>query len=123
VIVNLENDNLESEDGFLVVKIIEKVRSPFLHALPDFCNSMQSGDEKFNYAAVKAMFGHAYNICHVKDSEMNDNGRMFRVDLKRSFDILRASGYRGYCSMEWEGAGDPYAGTRKLISASLEYLS
>jgi sugar phosphate isomerase/epimerase len=123
LVVNLENDNLVSEDAFFVVKVIEKVNSPYLHALPDFCNSMQSGDEKFNYEAVTAMFGRAYNICHVKDSEANDEGKVYRVDLKKSFQILQASGYRGYCSMEWEGGGDPYVGTRKLLTASLENLA
>jgi sugar phosphate isomerase/epimerase len=123
IVVNLENDNLLSEDAFFVVKVIEKVNSPYLHALPDFCNSMQSGDEKFNYEAVRAMFGRAYNICHVKDSEANDAGKVYRVDLKKSFQILQASGYRGYCSMEWEGGGDPYVGTRKLLTASLENLA
>jgi sugar phosphate isomerase/epimerase len=122
VFVNLENDNLESEDAFFIVKVVEKAQSAYLHALPDFCNSMQTGDEKFNYAAVTAMFGHAYNICHVKDSEVGEAGKVFRVDLKRSFDILKASGYRGYCSMEWEGGDDPYVGTKSLIAASLENL-
>jgi sugar phosphate isomerase/epimerase len=123
VVVNLENDNLVSEDAFFVVKVIERVNSPYLHALPDFCNSMQSGDEKFNYDAVTAMFGRAYNICHVKDSEVNDAGKVYRVNLKKSFRILQAVGYRGYCSMEWEGGGDPYVGTRKLLAASLENLA
>ena len=122
VLVNLENDNLVSEDAFFVVKVIEKVNHPWLHALPDFCNSMASGDEKFNYDAVTAMFHHAYSICHVKDSEVGDQGKVYRVDLKRTFGILRASGYKGYCSMEWEGPEDPYEGTKKLIAASIEYL-
>jgi sugar phosphate isomerase/epimerase len=120
--VNLENDDLVSEDAFFVVKVIEKVNHPYLHALPDFCNSMCSGNEKFNYDAVTAMFRHAYNICHVKDSEVGDQGKVFRVDLKRTFDILKASGYKGYCSMEWEGPEDPYEGTRRLIEASVQYL-
>ena len=123
ILVNLENDDLVSEDAFFVVKVIEKVKHPYLHALPDFCNSMANGDEKFNYDAVTAMFKHAYNICHVKDSEVGDQGTVFRVDLKRTFDILKASGYKGYCSMEWEGPEDPYEGTKKLIAASLQYLS
>jgi sugar phosphate isomerase/epimerase len=121
--VNLENDDLVSEDAFFVVKVIEKVNHPYLHALLDFCNSMASGNEKFNYDAVTAMFRHAYNICHVKDSEVGDQGKVFRVDLKRTFDILKASGYKGYCSMEWEGPEDPYDGTKKLIAASLQYLA
>jgi sugar phosphate isomerase/epimerase len=123
VVVNLENDNLVSEDAFFVVKVIEKVNNPYLHALPDFCNSMQSGNGKFNYEAVTAMFGRAYNICHVKDSEADEAGKIYRVDLKKSFQILQASGYRGYCSMEWEGGEDPYAGTRKLLAATLGNLA
>jgi sugar phosphate isomerase/epimerase len=123
ILVNLENDDLMSEDAFFIVKVIEKVNHPWLHALPDFCNSMMGGNEKFNYDAVKAMFQHAYNICHVKDSEVGDGGKVYRVDLKKTFDILNASHYKGYCSMEWEGPEDPYEGTKKLIAASLQYLS
>jgi sugar phosphate isomerase/epimerase len=123
ILVNLENDDLVSEDAFFVVRVIEKVNHPYLHALPDFCNSMASGNEKFNYDAVAAMFRHAYNICHVKDSEVGEQGKVFRVDLKRTFDILNASHYRGYCSMEWEGPEDPYYGTKKLIAASLQCLA
>ncbi len=123
VLVNLENDDLVSEDAFFVVKVVEKVNHPWLHALPDFCNSMTGGDEKFNYSAVTAMFRHAYNICHVKDSEVGDQGKVYRVDLKKTFDILKASHYKGYCSMEWEGPEDPYEGTKRLIAALLQYLS
>ncbi|HMD41458.1 MAG TPA: sugar phosphate isomerase/epimerase family protein [Candidatus Acidoferrum sp.] len=122
VVVNLENDNLVSEDAFFLVKVIEKVNHPYLHALPDFCNSMASGNEEFNYQAVAALFPLAYNICHVKDSEVAEDGKVFRVDLKRTFGILKTSGYRGYCSMEWEGGGDPYAGTKYLIQSALENL-
>ncbi|MGB7848543.1 MAG: TIM barrel protein, partial [Candidatus Acidiferrum sp.] len=122
ILVNLENDNLVSEDAFFVVKVVEKVEHPYLHALPDFCNSMASGDEKFGYEAVTAMFQHAYNICHVKDSEVGDQGKLFRVDLKKTFEILNATHFKGYCSMEWEGQGDSYEGTKKLIAASLQYL-
>jgi len=123
ILVNLENDNLVSENAFFVVNVIEKVNHPYLHALPDFCNSMASGDEKFNYEAVTAMFQHAYNICHVKDSEVGEGGKVFRVDLKRTFAILNASHYKGYCSMEWEGPEDATVGTTRLIAASLEGLA
>jgi len=122
ILINLENDNLSSEDAFFLVKVIKKVNSPYLHALPDFCNSMQSGNEQFNYEALTALFPLAYNICHVKDSEAGDDGKVVRVDLNKTFAILKASHYRGYCSMEWEGAGSPYDGTRLLIKSSLENL-
>ncbi|GAC1626707.1 MAG: hypothetical protein NVS9B13_23220 [Candidatus Acidiferrum sp.] len=123
IVINLENDDLLSEDAFFIVKVVQKVASPWLHALPDFCNSMLTGNAEFNYSAVTAMFKLAYNICHVKDSEVGEDGRVFQVDLEKTFAILKASNYRGFCSMEWEGKGEPYAGTRKLIDASIKYLS
>lgn len=122
VVVNLENDDIKTEDAFFLVKVIEKANHPWLHALPDFCNSMLTGNEQFDYDAVTAMFKHAYNICHVKDSEV-DNHKVFRVDIAKTFGILKASGYRGYCSMEFEGEGDPYEGTQKLIDATVKNLS
>lgn len=123
VVINLENDDLVSEDAFFIVKIIETVNHPFLRALPDFANSMASGNAELNYRAVTAMFGHAYNICHVKDGVADDDGKFLSIDLKRSFDILKASGFRGYCSMEHDAAGDPYAATAKLIERTIRYLS
>jgi sugar phosphate isomerase/epimerase len=123
VVVTLENDDLVSEDAFFLVKVIEAVNHPYLRALPDFANSMLSGDADFNYRALQAMFQHAYNICHVKDGETNDDDKQFSVDLKKSFEILKASNYRGYCSMEFDAPGDPYAPTSKLIEQTIKYLS
>ena len=122
VVVNLENDDPEVEDAFFIVKVIDRVNSPWLRALPDFCNSMLKGDEKFHYDAVTAMFQRAYNIAHLKDSEV-DNGKVFRVDLARTFAIAKASGFKGYYSAEFEGEGDAYAGVAKLIDAGIKYLS
>ena len=123
IVVNLENDDLVSEDAFFIVKVIEAVKHPYLHALPDFANSMMSGDADFNYRALTAMFQHAYGICHVKDGEADESGRYVFIDMKKSFDILKASGYRGYCSMEYDAAGDPYAPTAKLIEQTIQHLS
>jgi len=121
VVINLENDDPKTEDAFYLVKVIEQVGSPWLHGLPDFCNSMLKGDEKYNYDAITAMFRHAYNISHVKDSEI-DEGKVFRIDIGKTFAIAKQTGYRGYFSMEFEGEGEPYQGTQKLIDASLQYL-
>jgi len=123
VVVNLENDDLISEDAFFLVKVIDAVNSPFLRALPDFANSMLTGDADFNYRALTAMFQHAYCICHVKDGEADDRGKQFNIDMKRSFEILKSSGYRGYCSMEYDAPGDPYEPTARLIDQTIHYLS
>jgi sugar phosphate isomerase/epimerase len=121
--VNLENDNLVNEDAFFIVKVIEKANHPYLHALPDFCNSMATDNAAFNYQAVKAMFEHAYNICHVKDSEVGEGGKVYRISMKLTFGIVKAANYRGYFSMEWEGPENPYEGTKRLIAESLQFLA
>jgi sugar phosphate isomerase/epimerase len=99
ILINLENDDIKTEDAFFLVKVIETVNNPYLRGLPDFCNSMLSGNEKFNYDAVAAMFRHAYNISHVKDSEV-DEGKLFRVDVGKTFAIAKQTGYKGFFSME-----------------------
>jgi sugar phosphate isomerase/epimerase len=123
VVVHLENDNPVAEDPFFLVDLIEKVNSPWLHSNPDFCNTLATGREEYAYKGIAAMFEHAYGICHVKDSEVNEKGQVFRVDMARTFAILKRANYRGYCSMEFDAAGDPYAGTAALIAQTLQYLA
>jgi sugar phosphate isomerase/epimerase len=123
VVVNLENDNPVSEDPFFILKIIEKVNSRWLHALPDFANTLATGNEEHAYTGIDAMFGQAYNICHVKAMEANESGQVFRVDLPRTFGMLKSHGYKGYCSMEWDSPGDPYRGTMELLADTVRYLS
>jgi sugar phosphate isomerase/epimerase len=123
VIINLENDDLVTEDAFFIVQVIEKVNHPWLHALPDFCNSMMTGNADFNYRAVTAMFTHAYNIAHMKDEEGDGTGKWYSIDVARTFAIAKDAGYRGYFSMEWEGNGEPFGGTQRLIDESLKSLA
>lgn len=123
VVINLENDDLVSEDAFFIVKVIEKTNHPFLHALPDFANSMMSGNADFNYLAMTAMFKHAYSISHVKEGEDGEGGTFIPVDVEETFSIAKAAGYRGYYSMEMDRKGDPYEGTQKLIDLSLKFLA
>ena len=122
VVVNLENDNPISEDPFFQVKVVEAVNHPYLHTLPDFGNSLAKGED-FNYRSVEAMFGHAYNICHVKATVNDAKGNPHQVDLERTFKILKASGYRGYCSIEYDQPGDPHEPTAKLVEESVRFLS
>jgi sugar phosphate isomerase/epimerase len=123
VVVHLENDDAVSEDPFFIVQVIEKVNSPWLRALPDFGNSLNTHDDDFNYRAVDAMFAHAYGICHVKDGEVDDNGKPTHVDLARTFAILKKHGYKGYCSIEYDAPGDPYKPTADLIEKTLAFLA
>lgn len=124
IVVNLENDNPASEDPFLLVKVIEQVNSPWLRALPDFANTLAAFEEEYAYNGIDAMFGKAYNISHVKETEVGDGkDKIAHVDLPRTFAIARKHGYKGYFSMEWDSPGDPYAGTAGLIEKTLKNLS
>ena len=123
VVVHLENDNPESEDPFFIVQVIEKVNSPWLKALPDFGNSLAAHDEAFQDRAMDAMFAHAYGICHVKDGEVDDQGKASHVDLQKAFAALKKHDYKGFCSIEYDAPGDPYKPTTDLIEATIKYLS
>jgi sugar phosphate isomerase/epimerase len=124
IVINLENDNLANEDPFFIVKVIEKAGNPYLRALPDFGNTMLKGDPAYNYKGVTAMFKHVFNMAHVKDEVISEDGTTYKIDLAKAFGIAKASGYRGYFSMEWETqAGDPFEGTQRLVKETLHYLS
>lgn len=123
VVVNLENDNPVSEDPFFLVELIDKVNSPWLHALPDFGNTLAHFDADRAYRGVDAMFRKAYSICHVKQAETGAAGKLVHVDLAKTFAILKRHEYKGFLSMEFDSPGDPYAGTADLISKTVQYLS
>jgi sugar phosphate isomerase/epimerase len=123
VVVHLENDNPLSEDPFFLVQVIDKVNSPWLRALPDFGNTLGAHDEGYAYRAMDAMVAHAYGICHVKDGEVDEQGKAVHVDLARTFAILKKHGYKGYCSIEYDAPGDPYKPTAELVEKTIEFLS
>ncbi|MGD0227191.1 MAG: sugar phosphate isomerase/epimerase family protein [Terriglobia bacterium] len=124
IVVNLENDSPGPEDPFFLVQVIVKVNSPYLRALPDFGNSILGHDEEYNERALKGMFAHAFNMTHVKEYVRDEKGKDYHVDLPKVFAIAKASGYRGYFSMEYETeGGDPYEGTQQLVNNTLKCLS
>ncbi|HEX4166738.1 MAG TPA: sugar phosphate isomerase/epimerase family protein [Bryobacteraceae bacterium] len=123
IVINVENDNPDTEQPERIVEVLKAVNSPFLRSLPDFCNSMAiHDDEQYNEKALSTLFPLAYNISHVKDLEQDEN-KVYRVNVERIFAVAKRAHYAGYFSMEWEGRGDPYEGTGKLIEASLKSLA
>jgi sugar phosphate isomerase/epimerase len=123
VVVHLENDDPVSEDAFFIVQLIDKVNSPWLRALPDFGNSLAERGEDFNYRAMDALFARAYGICHVKNGEQDEKGKFVQVDFARTFAILKKSGYKGYCSIEYDAPGDPYKPTAEMVEQTVKFLS
>jgi sugar phosphate isomerase/epimerase len=123
VVVNDENDNAVSEDPFFIGKVIGTVNSPWLHALPDFANTLAAKPASYAYNGIKQMFSQAYGICHVKAMELDEKGQAVHVDMAKTFGILKDAKYKGYCSMEFDSPGDVYKGTAELIETTLRYLS
>ncbi|HWZ82953.1 MAG TPA: sugar phosphate isomerase/epimerase family protein [Terriglobales bacterium] len=123
VVVHLENDDGITEDPFFIAKLIDKVNSPWLRGLPDFGNSLMHLPPENAYTGLEEMFQRAYGISHIKGSESTDKGAVVSVDMAYAFGILKKSGYRGYLSMEYDDAGDPYAGTKQLIETTLRLLT
>jgi hypothetical protein len=54
---------------------------------------------------------------------VTDNGKTYDVNLPRMFELAKASGFKGYYMMEWDGGpGDPSSGTRRLVEETLKCL-
>jgi sugar phosphate isomerase/epimerase len=123
IAVHLENDNPVSENPFFVVSVLDRVNSPWLHALPDFGNSLAALPAEEAYRGLDQMFAHAYAISHVKDTTTTPAKVVVQVDMERIFALAKKHNYKGIFSMEWETAGDVYAGTAKLIAVTLKNIS
>jgi sugar phosphate isomerase/epimerase len=118
IVVNLENDNPVFASAARSLAAIKLADTPYLRALPDFGNGLMGGDEQFNAQNVKDMFAYAWNIAHVKDAE-DVHGKRKTASLAELFGIAKASGYRGYYSMESDSDVDPVVDTRHLIEQSV----
>jgi sugar phosphate isomerase/epimerase len=121
IVVNLENDDPVVASAARALAAIEMASTPYLRALPDFGNGLMGGDERFNAESVKHMFAHAWNIAHVKDAELV-HGKRKTASLGELFGIAKASGFRGYYSMESESDVDPIVDTKQLIEQSLRFI-
>ena len=123
VVVHHENDNPVSEDVFFIADVLDRVNSPWDRALPDCGNSFSAMPAEDAYRGLEQMFARAYAISHVKDISMTPKGEAVQVDLTRALAIAQRHDYKGYFSMEWDTEGDPYAGTERLIAATLKNIS
>ena len=117
------------EDRFAILDereadfIRKEAATAWLHANPDFANSLTTGKTDYAYKGIAEMFKHAYSICHVKAMEPDEKGQLVHVDMARTFGILKSSNFKGYCSMEFDSPGDPNQGTSDLIDQTLKFLA
>lgn len=123
IVVHFENDNPVSEDPFFIARLLDRVNSPWLRALPDFGNSFAALSAAEAFRGLDQMFVHAYSISHVKDAITTPANKVVQVDIARLFALAAKHHYQGAFSMEFDSEGDPYAGTTRLVAATLKNLS
>ena len=121
IILCFENDDPIFGTAARIVAVLRQANSPWLRALPDFANSLMSGDEAFNANAVRSMFRFAADIAHVKDAEVINKVRR-TASLQELFAIAKQANFRGYYSMESDSDVDPTTDTKHLIEQCLSFM-
>jgi sugar phosphate isomerase/epimerase len=123
VVVHHENDNPLSENPFFIADVLDRVNSPWDRALPDCGNSFSALANGRGLpgarANVHARLRHLSCKRRFHDAEECSDCRRFgaRVCYREKAQLQRL------LSMEWDTEGDPYAGTEKLIVATLKNIS
>jgi sugar phosphate isomerase/epimerase len=74
------------------------------------------------YADIEALAPRA-ELVHVKAHHVDDDGAVGPIDLPRAVGILRAHGYDGPLTVEYEGnGGDPWAKSARVLAVTADAL-
>jgi sugar phosphate isomerase/epimerase len=130
--VVVENHGSDSSKGFWIADIMKQVNKPNVGTLPDFGNfcithpwgTTQDGcnDEYDRYKGVSEMLPFAKAVS-AKTYDFDANGEQPLIDYKRMLDIVKASGFKGYIGVEFEGNTQPEEeGIRKTKALVEKYL-
>lgn len=128
----VENHGHESSNGAWVADVMKQVSRPNVGTLPDFgnfCLSQDWGstqdeckDYYDRYQGVKEMLPFAKGVS-AKTYDFDSNGEQPKMDYKRLLDIVKASGFKGYIGVEFEGNTQPEEeGIRKTKLLLEKYL-
>jgi sugar phosphate isomerase/epimerase len=88
-------------------------------ALPDFGNFP---DEPTRQKGLKMLFPYASTLCHAQGLDFGADGAEQGYDFPQAMAIAKKAAFRGVCSIEFDGPGDPYAGIQKTLDELLKYL-
>jgi sugar phosphate isomerase/epimerase len=128
----VENHGHESSNGAWVADVMKQVNRSNVGTLPDFgnfCLSQDWGstqdeckDYYDRYQGVKEMLPFAKGVS-AKTYDFDSNGEQTKMDYKRFIDIVKASGFKGYIGVEFEGNTQPEEeGIRKTKLLLEKYL-
>ena len=130
--VVVENHGSDSSKGFWLASIMKEVNKPNVGTLPDFGNfcithpwgTTQNGcDDAYDrYKGIEEMLPYAKGVS-AKSYDFDAEGEQPLIDYKRMLEIVKASGFRGYIGIEFEGNTQPEEeGIRKTKALLEKYL-
>jgi len=108
----VENHGGLSADPAVLAEFVQHFHSPFLGVCVDFGNF--EGDRAIG---MQMLAPHAIHV-HAKSLAFDAQGEETQIDYGMCLSVLKAAGYGGMISIEYEGDGDPADGikrTRELI--------
>lgn len=130
--VVVENHGSDSSNGVWVADIMRQVNMNNVGTLPDFGNfcishpwgTTQDGcdNEYDRYKGIGELLPFAKGVS-AKTYDFNEKGEQPLMDYKRLLDIVKASGFKGYIGIEFEGNTQPEEeGIRKTKRLLEKYL-
>jgi sugar phosphate isomerase/epimerase len=130
--VVVENHGNESSNAAWVADVMKQVNRPNVGTLPDFgnfCLSHQWGETQSDckdmydrYQGVKELMTFAKGVS-AKTYDFDSNGEQPKMDYKKLLDIVKATDFKGYIGIEFEGNTQPEEeGIRKTKLLLEKYL-
>lgn len=125
--INVENHHGISSKPEWLAGLLDRIDSPRLGLTADtnnfridIDNPYASDPDSFpryvdRYQGLQILMPHA-NWVSAKFYAFDNTGYEISMDYPRILDIILASGYSGYISVEYEGAGDPLEGVRSSVT-------
>jgi sugar phosphate isomerase/epimerase len=120
VVLGLENHWGLGRTAAGVLRIVEAIKSPWLRMTLDTGNFLEQ-----SYAQMEAMAASPAGIALVQAKTYFGGGRWYALDLDyaRIAQMLRAHGYRGWISLEFEGNEDAATGVPKSLALLREHFA
>lgn len=115
--VIVENHGGLSSNADWLVEVIKKVDHERCGTLPDFGNfRIKPGESYDSYRGMQKLLPFAKGVS-VKDRVWDDKGKQSALDYDRMLKLVHASGFRGYCGIEFGGYANLTASRKKLQTA------
>lgn len=115
--VIVENHGGLSSNADWLVEVIKKVDHERCGTLPDFGNfRIKPGESYDSYRGMQKLLPFAKGVS-VKDRVWDDKGKQSALDYDRMLKFVHASGFRGYCGIEFGGYANLTASRKKLQTA------